>query len=202
MLSSITPLGQRGHATRWRLVVGSYIAASAAGGVALGALSALVGLLGRRVLGAVDLSPAVTLVGVAVALGALLALDILGRLPTNARQVDEAWRTAYRDWVVGVGFGIQLGFGLVTIVTTATTYAVVLVCAASADLRVGMLLGGVFGVARALPSLVVARAREPRHLRAIFRRLDRGARAADVTAKVALASAVTAVAAAAAFGGT
>ena len=33
--------------------------------------------------------------------------------------VHEQWLTRYRGWVYGVGFGAQLGFGLVTIITSA-----------------------------------------------------------------------------------
>ncbi len=58
--------------------------------------------------------------------GLVLDLRLGGlSLPSWHRQVDEAWIGRYRGWVVGVGFGAQLGFGVVTIVTSSTTYAVV-----------------------------------------------------------------------------
>ena len=63
------------------------------------------------------------------------------RLPTWRRQVDEAWLGRYRGWVYGAGFGVQLGLGVVTIVTSATVYATVLLCALSGSPPVGLALG-------------------------------------------------------------
>ena len=44
------------------------------------------------------------------------------RLPTVRRQVDNRWLNRYRGWVYGVGFGFQLGLGVVTVVTTSAVY--------------------------------------------------------------------------------
>ena len=79
------------------------------------------------------------------------------RLPTWRRQVDEAWLARYRGWVYGAGFGLQLGLGVVTIVTSATVYATVLLCALSGSPPVGLALGALFGLARALPVLGAGR---------------------------------------------
>ena len=57
------------------------------------------------------------------ALGLAADLRLGGlRLPGPRRQVDERWLHRYRGWVYGVGFGFQLGFGLLTVVTTSTVY--------------------------------------------------------------------------------
>lgn len=64
-----------------------------------------------------------------VALGIDIAYDLDDArrgLPSWRRQVDEAWLGLYHGWVTGVGFGYQLGLGVVTISTSATTYAVLL----------------------------------------------------------------------------
>ena len=88
-----------------------------------------------------------------------LALDLrLGglSLPSWRRQVDEAWIGRYRGWVVGVGFGAQLGFGVVTIITSSTTYAVVVLAVLSGTPWAGALIGGAFGLVRALPLVLMA----------------------------------------------
>jgi hypothetical protein len=154
MLTSISPLGERARASRWWLTTTAYVVSSVVGGLALGLLAALVGSLLPE---AWRSSPvAYLVVAVAIVTGLLLDLGVAGRrLPTWRRQVDQAWLGRYRGWVVGVGFGAQLGFGLVTIVTSATTYAVALLCLLSGDPAVGLLVGGTFGLVRALPSALM-----------------------------------------------
>ena len=100
---------------------------------------------------------------VALVVGALLLLVGLVldtgwaglSLPSWRRQVDEAWIGRYRGWVVGLGFGAQLGFGLVTIITSSTTYAVVVLALLTGTPWAGALVGLVFGVVRAVPPAVV-----------------------------------------------
>ena len=123
-----------------------------------------------------------------VAAGVLvgLALDVRARghgLPSWKRQVDEAWLTRYRGWVYGLGFGLQLGAGVLTIVTSSTVYAVLLLAAWSGQLWVGLLLGLVFGVARALPILTLHDVQSPGDLHRFFGRLDRWARPVDRLAR-------------------
>ncbi|GAB3441523.1 hypothetical protein GCM10027517_17710 [Phycicoccus ginsengisoli] len=187
MLSSISPLGERARSSRWWLTTTAYLLGSLAGGLALGALAAALGALvpvGVRssswVLG---LAAALLLVG--------LVLDLRGAaaLPSWRRQVDVAWLDEYRGWVMGLGFGAQLGFGLVTIVTSATTYAAVLLAVLSGDLRVGLLVGGVFGLVRALPSLLMVRVHHRESLHRVFERVERWAKPARIVATVTLGGA-------------
>lgn len=186
MLSSISPFGERARASRWWLTTTAYVIASALGGLALGVLASLVGALvpaGWR------LSP-VGFVVAAVLLLVGLALDLrVGglELPSWRRQVDEAWIGRYRGWVVGVGFGAQLGFGVVTIVTSSTTYAVVLLALLSGTPWAGALLGLVFGVVRALPLVLMARVDSRERLWAALRGVSLRARVADIVARVGLA---------------
>ena len=137
MLTSISPLGERARASRWWLTTLAYVVSSVVGGLALGLLAALVGSL---LPASWRSSPAAyLLLAVVLVVGLLLDLGVAGRrLPTWRRQVDQAWLGRYRGWVVGVGFGAQLGFGLVTIITSATTYAVALLCLLSGDPAVGL----------------------------------------------------------------
>jgi len=207
MLSSISPLGERARATRWGMTVTAYLLGSLLGGLALGALAALVGAL---VPANVRSSPPMTL-AVGGALVLLAAADLLAsttgdrpplvRLPSWRRQVDEQWLGRYRGWVYGVGFGAQLGFGVVTIITSATVYAVVLVVVWSGAVGVGLVAGGVFGLVRALPVLAARGVHEPVSLRRLLARVERLARPAEHVAVGSLSVAGVVVVAVGAAGG-
>ena len=196
MLSSISPLGEQARASRWWVTTAAYVLGSLLGGLALGGLFGALGSLvpepWRSSPWALGLAGALLLVG--------LALDLrLGglALPSWRRQVDEQWLTRYRGWVYGVGFGTQLGFGLVTIITSSTTYAVVLLALLTGSPAAGLLIGGVFGLVRALPSVLMAGVRDRVELHRIFIRVERWAKTADVIARVALAAGAVALGAAA-----
>jgi predicted lipid-binding transport protein (Tim44 family) len=207
MLSSISPLGEQARATRWGTTVTAYLLGSLIGGLGLGALAALAGGL---VPAGVRSSTAVTLM-VGVLLLLLALADVLSsgtsgraprlRLPSWQRQVDERWLGRYRGWVYGLGFGAQLGFGVVTIISSATVYAVVLVSAWSGELATGLLLGGTFGLVRALPVLTVRRVDEPASLRRLLARVERWARPAEHVAIGSLTAAGAVVVAVGAGGG-
>ena len=182
MLSSITPLGERGRAQRWWLTVTAHILGSALGGAVLGALLGLVG------------SPLVAWVGevvvaVVVGLVALVALvfDASGgrlRLPRYGRQVNEDWMTSYRGWVYGGGFGLQLGAGLTTIVTAALVYVVFVVCLLSGSWLLGGTIGLTFGLVRGLAILAARGVHDPDALVAFHRRLQARASAARIATVV------------------
>jgi len=192
MLTSISPLGERARASRWWLTTAAYVASSVVGGLALGLLAALVGAVVPASWR--SSSAAYLLVALALAAGLLLDLGVAGRrLPTWRRQVDQAWLGRYRGWVVGVGFGAQLGFGLVTIVTSATTYAVALLCLLSGDPAVGLVVGGTFGLVRALPSALMGRVVTREQLWRVLSRVEHAAPTADVAARLALAAAAAAL---------
>jgi hypothetical protein len=141
-------------------LTGSYLVGSVIGGSALGAVLGSVGAL-------LQLRHSwVALAGVTAGLAVLAALaDLAGRVPSQRRQVDETWLTTYRDWVIGTGFGVQLGVGAVTIVTSASTYLTWWFEAASGSAAAGALIGGCFGLARGLPLLSMAGVRDPAELR-------------------------------------
>jgi hypothetical protein len=109
MLSSITPLGQRGRGMSWsRTVISFWVGALLAGAVVFG----LLGVFGEM-LGVGRLNPWYTVVVLSIA----GVLDLRGLKPPGLhRQVDEDWLGRYRDWVVGLGFGAQLGAGFATII--------------------------------------------------------------------------------------
>src|SRR6476659_8243386 len=189
MLSSISPLGERARNSRWWLTTTAYLLGSLVGGLAMGGLA---GALGSVLPDALRTSTW-TLVVVALLLLVGLAFDLRGAqsLPSWRRQVDVDWLTRYRGWVYGVGFGAQLGFGLVTIITSATTYAVVLLAALTGHLGAGLAIGGTFGLVRALPSLGLRRVTDRGTLHRVFERVEGWAVPAELVARLTLAGAAT-----------
>src|SRR3954462_2565971 len=164
MLASITPLGERGRGASWRRTVTAYGVASTVGGAAIGAVLGALGM----VLHVQD--TLWTLVAAGLLARVAAALDLAGRLPTVRRQVDETWMTRYRDWVYGAGFGLQLGVGAVTIVTSASLYLTWVVELLTADPLFGAMVGGAFGGSRAGPLLGTARMATAERLRSAHRR--------------------------------
>lgn len=181
MLASITPLGERGRQSHWTVTVvafalGAVVAATVAG--------ALLGALGMLLPGGFT-GHARTVV-VALALIAAFALDLSATaVPGPRRQVDERWLDRYRGWVYGLGFGSQLGLGIVTVVTSAATYVVLLCALASGHPVTGAAIMGLYGALRGLTPLLAAGVRTPQHLIALHARL-RGAEAATARAGAAV----------------
>ncbi len=168
MLASITPLGERSRGFSWNLTA-TWFAAGAL------STSALAGALGG---GAGSLLPAGRwreLAALAL-LGAALCWDatpLARRLPSSRRQVNEDWLARYRGWVYGFGFGAQLGVGPATVVTSAAIYAATagtLLCSSAAA---GAVVGGAFGLTRALSLLPARSARDPAGLMRLHRAVAR-----------------------------
>ena len=201
MLSSITPLGERGRSSRWSVTVTAYVVASTVAGAVLGLTLGAVAA-GFSAVGPGWLPGRGVLLAVAglAAVGALLDSGVAGlRLPTVRRQVDEDWLVRYRGWVYGAGFGAQLGVGVVTIVTSSTVYLTWAVALLSASPVVGAVLGGVFGLVRALPVLTARRVTSWPALVSASAALDR---ARPVASRAALACVVGTVPLALAASGT
>lgn len=164
MLASITPLGERGRSRRWGVTAAWYATGCLAGGALLGALAALVSVgIGGWLQGAHLLLVSLMLcVG-----GVLVDLGVAGlRPPGPHRQVNEDWLHRYRGWVIGLGFGVQLGLGVTTIVTTAALYSALAVAALVSPVT-ALVAGISFGLGRALPLFAVRRAVDPITLRRI-----------------------------------
>lgn len=190
MLTSITPLGERGKRQRWAVTASAYVLGSVLGGTALGAS---LGGIGAPLTGPLPRPLLLLLGALACAVAAVSDLDRPAwRLPGGHRQVDEDWLTRYRGWVYGVGFGVQLGLGVVTIVTSAATYALLALALLAGGVGPGALLGLVFGLLRALPILTVRRAGTPALLRVAALRLERlsGVAARSVVSVLTACSAV------------
>jgi len=176
MLTSITPLGERGRGSRWAativaLALGSALA-GAAGGLAAGAA-------GDLALGGLSASIRLAILGALLAAGLALDLGIGGGpLPGPRRQVNEQWLGAYRGWVYGIGFGLQLGLGVATIVSASAVYATFAAAALSAAPLAGAAIGAVFGLLRAATLLAARRVRSPAALHDLGRKVERWRRPA------------------------
>ena len=189
MLTSISPLGERARGNRWSLTVAWLALGSTCGGAAVGAA---LGGLGQVSAGALD--GRVRLVVLAAA-GAAAVWDLSGRRLPGRRQVNEDWLVAYRSWVYGTGFGVQLGAAVTTVVNTALVPLFMLAALLGGNLTAGLAMGAVFGAARGASLMLVRRARTTDDLMRLHGRLDRHAdRARRLGAAVAAALGVTAAA--------
>jgi hypothetical protein len=197
MLSSITPLGERGRRSRWGLTITIYVAASVAGGTTMGTIAAAVGATLSRIWRP---TLAGTLLVIAFASVVAAVVDAgRGRVPTPGvhRQVNEEWLRRYRSWVYALGFGFQLGLGLVTIVASASVYLTAAIAVLSASPAIGATIGAVFGLFRALPVLATRRVMTSSRLQRLHRRLaelGHTTLAATVTLEVAVTAAATGLA--------
>lgn len=182
MLESITPLGERGRGSRWGVTVAFFVLGSLAAGGLIGGVMAGFG----RAASLARTSPASRLSALAVLAGAGFLVDAgRGRLaiPTIHRQVNEQWLFQYRGWYYGIGFGFQLGLGVITIVTTSAVYVALAASLLSARPWTGAIVGAVFGLTRAATVLASAGVNTPERLadlgRALARWNDRSRRAAQ-----------------------
>jgi hypothetical protein len=173
MLASITPLGERGRNRNWSVTVGFYLFGSVVGGAVLGAVAGGAGwLMGRLV----HPSGRAVLAVMAAAAAAALLLDgpRARPVPSVRRQVNEDWLRTYRSWVYGLGFGLQLGLGVATVVTSASTYLLVFVAASAATTGwpLALVIGAAYGLTRALPILLTARVTSFHHLGRLHQRVS------------------------------
>ena len=170
MLTSISPLGERARGNRWSLTVLWLVLGAVGGGAAVGGG---LGALGRASLGAVDGSTRLVLL--AAACGAAAVWDLSGRRFPGRRQVNEDWLVAYRAWVYGGGFGLQLGAAVATVVNTALVPLFMLAALLSGKPVAGLVTGAAFGAVRGATLALGRRVRTPDDLRRLHRRLDRHA---------------------------
>jgi len=150
MLSTITPVTEQARGRRYAATVPWYLLGALAGGATLGGVAALVSIP----LGALDI-PAMTvfaIIGLFAIVSNFSDLGVKGfRLPRHGRQVDRRWLDHYRSWVYGTGFGWQIGVGLATYIVTTAVYLTLLIAILTGSpiqaLTIGLLFGGVRGLA-------------------------------------------------------
>ncbi len=162
MLSSIHPLGERGRGFTFGQTATAFIVGSTIGGLVTGAIFGGIGALASRLLeaGGVVLGPTARLMVVA---GAAIVAVVVERtntaLPSVHRQVNEDWLHEFRGWVYGLGFGFQLGTGLMTFITSAALVLWLVTILMAGSIVGSLAIGGAFGLARGLGILSVHRVR-------------------------------------------
>jgi hypothetical protein len=174
------------------MTVTAFALAATAAGAGAGALLGAAG-------GLVDIFAAIRMVLLGGAVAVAVAVDLVPglRAPGPRRQVNEAWLHRYRGWVYGAGFGLQLGLGVTTIVSTAAVYATGAAAFLAGSAAAGALVGAAFGLARAATLLAAGGVDEPGALATLDRRLhalERPARVAALAVEAALIALAVAVA--------
>ena len=170
MLSTITPMAERSRGRRWGLTAAWFILGATLGGATLGAPAVAC----ASVVGLLDL-PARAVLGTAAVLALVTAgmdLGIGTRMPHHRRQVDELWLDQFRSWVYGIGFGFQIGTGLMTYIMTAAVYLTVMMAALTGSAVTAMALALLFGATRGAAILLGAGLTEPDRLRRFHRRFE------------------------------
>lgn len=171
MLSTITPIGERGRNHRYRATATWFVVGAVAGGAVLGGLMALLAA-GARLVGLPG-PTALSSATVAAAVAAASDSRLFGRrLPVIRRQVNERWLDRYRSWVYGAGFGWQIGVGLTTYIMTAGVYLTIVLAALTASPLVALAVGTLFGLVRGLAVLLGRGLTTPEALTRFHRRFD------------------------------
>ncbi|MFP5578659.1 MAG: hypothetical protein ACLGIZ_10535 [Acidimicrobiia bacterium] len=184
MLSSIHPLGERAKGNRFGVTAGAFLVGAVVGGATTGAL---VGLLSIPVDALVPTTVATALI-VVVAGGAAICERTGRPLPSVPRQVDEDWLNQYRGWVYGVGFGFQLGAGVLTYITAAATYVSLAAALLSGHPVAALAIMTTFGLVRGLTLLPARSIASPQRLVEFHRRLHRWSPAVRATSTSVLAA--------------
>ena len=166
MLSSIHPLGERTRNNNWLVTVAAFaLGAAGTGAIVGGALGWAGGLLPGMAPGTV-----LVVMGVIALAGGLL--DTFGvPVPGPERQVNEHWIGAYRGWVYGGAFGIQLGAGLSTFVVTWSVYATLALEFVSGSPLLGAVIGAVFGAGRSIGLFLAGRVDRASRLSSFHQRM-------------------------------
>jgi hypothetical protein len=198
MLSTITPIGERGRNHRYYSTAAWFVSGAVLGGATLGLGAAIL----AAGVGALDVSADAALGAAALLAAVTIASDLkVGgfRLPSHTRQVNETWLDQYRSWVYGGGFGWQIGVGLATYVTTSAVYLMVAMAALTGSPATAFAIVTGFGLVRGLAVLLGRNLTSPDRLMALHRRLEELLPTAQ-RAVVLVQAAALAVAAGAAWG--
>jgi len=130
----------------------AHLAGAVAGGAIVGVTSGLAGGLAGERLPAVLVIPAV--LAVAYAFHELGLADL--PMPQRHRQVPVSWRSTYSPSVAAAMYGVGLGVGWLTHITTASFYVACALVVAVGDPLFGALALGLYGFGRGLPPFVLA----------------------------------------------
>jgi len=177
MLSSIHPLGERTRNNKWLVTVAAFALGAAGTGAIVGAAMGWAGSL----LPEMTSGTALVVMGVIALAGGLLdTLEV--PVPGPERQVNEHWIGAYRGWVYGGAFGIQLGAGLSTFVVTWSVYATLALEFVSGSPLLGAIIGAVFGTGRSIGLFLAGRVDRASRLSSFHQRMAKLGPAVRLTA--------------------
>ena len=198
MLSTVTPLAEKARGNRYPMTALWYALGGVLGGVTLGAvmagLAVLVGAIG------LDLSASLAILAVAALVSAGSDARVGGwQVPGSRSQVNELWLNWYRSWVYGLGFGWQIGTGVVTYLMTAGVYLLIVAGALTGNPLLALAGGVVFGAVRGIAVLAGAGLNSQARLNRFHRRFETLRRPVEVITILFLVA--TAILAAAATGG-
>lgn len=190
MLSSIHPLGERARGNRFRHTAASFVLGSLLGGSGIGLAVGSFGWLMSQVYEAAAGSPinqSVALLIVALSGIVALGFEMTGRtIPSLGRQVNEDWLAEFRGWVYGLGFGLQLGAGVATYITSAAILVWLAAMFISGSIFASASIGATFGLVRGL-SIIAARSIDsPDRLVSFHRFLHRSAPRVQLLGTVSL----------------
>ncbi len=193
MLSTITPFGERARSHRYAGTATWFVLGAVLGGLTLGVCAAALAMATSTIV------PSGAAAGLCALGATLIALcsdaGVAGvRLPVHHRQVNERWLDAYRPWVYGAGFGWQIGTGVVTYITTAAVYLVVVLGALTGRPAVALAVGGVFGLVRGLAVTLTRGVSSPAALLEFHRRFALAAPRADRLVRMTMAAVALALA--------
>ncbi|MDQ6784847.1 MAG: hypothetical protein M3063_15715 [Actinomycetota bacterium] len=168
MLSTITPLSERGRGHRYGGTAAWFIAGAVLGGVTLGMGAALLAV-GWSATGP-STAVAEGLAAGAALLGAAGDAGLAGiRFPLFRRQVNERWLDQYRAWFYGAGFGWQVGVGLATYIMTAGVFVTIVAATLTGHPWTALGVCVTFGSARGLTVLLTRRLHSTQALRSFHR---------------------------------
>ena len=184
MLSSIHPLGERGKGNRFGVTAGAFLVGAVLGGALTGSILALLSIPVAAVTSTTVATALVALVAAAAAV-----FERTGRsLPSVPRQVDENWLNEYRGWVYGLGFGFQLGAGVLTYITSAAVYVALAAAVLSGHPVAALAVMVAFGTTRGLSLLPARSIGSPQRLIEFHQRLQRWSPAVRTTSTSVLAA--------------
>ncbi len=141
MITTVHPLAEGARGRRWVATAVWFVVATLVTSTLLGATLSWLGSMMSVGVGGAVLVSLILVIAAAVDLGGW-------RPPSTTRQLNENWLTSYRGWVIGAGYGAQLGSGFATVVPSWTGYALIPVLVLAGDPVTGALLGLVFGLGR------------------------------------------------------
>lgn len=163
-------------------IIAYYAAASVLGGALLGLAASGIGVV-------VDLDAGRWLAVVALSMSLHDARLVRLPIPQSNWQVPAQWRAWHSPRALAAAYGFILGSGVATRVMTAAYYTLILLVVVVGDVSIGLIIGAVYGLARAAPVLYLpARYRTHGEAAAAFDRVDRIEPAVRMVAAMILAA--------------